>query len=560
LGGPHVEGFNDGFHQRFDAVAPALVVEGSLERTTERDVRRAGQVNVFGLDERGWAMTNHGGVERPTGDEIVLSNRAARSLVGDERDPRELEGRTVTLTIELPSAIPGDTLLGRRDLAVAEREFTVRAVLDEASGVGRLQFNPNQNLPQNAFVAVSTLQGMLGLEELTPTPRNPEAQRARVNTLLVSAKEPYRTGERADEAAEWLTQHLPSQLTWEDLDLRLVENERYGYLSLESERQILEPAFAEAAFEAADKLDLRTSPVMVYLANRIEKIETSEPGRAGPDRGDTPRLGNKENFSKYSIVAGIPATPLPQEPPFGPYEFVGEEVKQLGPQEILINDWLAEDLNAEVGDKVRIRYHVVGSHGELPEEEVTFTVAGIVKLDGTIAADRRLTPEVEGITDADDFADWDAPFPMDLPVTDRDDAYWETYRTAPKAFIRLDAAQELWRSRYGELTSIRIARNQKPGISEDTGFLKDAFFKSLDPAQAGLAFRPVKAQGLSAASGTTDFAGLFIGFSFFLILSAAILIALLFRLGIERRGTQLGLLSAVGFSPRSVRRLFLTEG
>jgi len=57
-----------------------------------------------------------------------------------------------------------------------------------------------------------------------------------------------------------------------------------------------------------------------------------------------------------------------------------------------------------------------------------------------------------------------------------------------------------------------------------------------------------------------DFAGLFVGFSFFLILSAAILIGLLFRLGVEQRTRELGLLRAVGFTTTSAGRLLLMEG
>ncbi len=44
-----------------------------------------------------------------------------------------------------------------------------------------------------------------------------------------------------------------------------------------------------------------------------------------------------------------------------------------------------------------------------------------------------------------------------------------------------------------------------------------------------MSFRPVREEGLRAASGATDFAGLFIGFSFFLIVSAGLLVGLLFR-------------------------------
>ena len=84
--------------------------------------------------------------------------------------------------------------------------------------------------------------------------------------------------------------------------------------------------------------------------------------------------------------------------------------------------------------------------------------------------------------------------------------------------------------------------------------------QTLNPAELGLAFQPVKLQGLAAASGSTDFTGLFIGFSFFLILAATILIGLLFRLAIEQRVTHWGLLGAIGFSPRQLRRMMLLEG
>jgi hypothetical protein len=49
-------------------------------------------------------------------------------------------------------------------------------------------------------------------------------------------------------------------------------------------------------------------------------------------------------------------------------------------------------------------------------------------------------------------------------------------------------------------------------------------------------------------------------FSFFLVVSALVLAALFFRLGVEQRSREVGLLRAVGFGPADVRRLFLTEG
>ena len=76
----------------------------------------------------------------------------------------------------------------------------------------------------------------------------------------------------------------------------------------------------------------------------------------------------------------------------------------------------------------------------------------------------------------------------------------------------------------------------------------------------GFVFRPIRQQQLEAAGGSSDFAGLFIGFSFFLIVAAVLLTAMLMRLNIEQRARQLGLLAAIGFSPKTLRRIALTEG
>ena len=82
----------------------------------------------------------------------------------------------------------------------------------------------------------------------------------------------------------------------------------------------------------------------------------------------------------------------------------------------------------------------------------------------------------------------------------------------------------------------------------------------LDPAAAGLRFQRLKEASLRASAGATDFSGLFIGFSMFLIGAAAMLAGLLFRLGVEQRAAEIGLLLAVGFPVRAVRRRFLAEG
>jgi len=53
---------------------------------------------------------------------------------------------------------------------------------------------------------------------------------------------------------------------------------------------------------------------------------------------------------------------------------------------------------------------------------------------------------------------------------------------------------------------------------------------------------------------------LFLGFSAFLIISAAMLVSLLFRLAVEARQEQLGLLMALVFTGRRIQGLLVGEG
>jgi ABC-type lipoprotein release transport system permease subunit len=96
--------------------------------------------------------------------------------------------------------------------------------------------------------------------------------------------------------------------------------------------------------------------------------------------------------------------------------------------------------------------------------------------------------------------------------------------------------------------------------SEAAREFESALRAALDPERMGIRVEDVTRRAEAAARGTTDFGALFVGLSLFLIASAAMLVALLFRLGVERRAREIGLLLATGYPQRTVRRLLLTEG
>jgi len=166
-----------------------------------------------------------------------------------------------------------------------------------------------------------------------------------------------------------------------------------------------------------------------------------------------------------------------------------------------------------------------------------------------------------GISDSPTLGDWDPPFPIDLRrIRPVDEAYWQQYRTTPKAFIPLETGQQLWQSRYGGLTSIRVAPAVGRPLAEARQTFEQLLREHIDPLATGLTVRDVRSSGMAASRGATEFGTYFVYFSFFIVVSALLLAALFFKLGIEHRASEVGLLRAVGFGPGAVRRLFLGEG
>jgi len=146
-----------------------------------------------------------------------------------------------------------------------------------------------------------------------------------VNALLVGA---------SPENGDALALRLRARLTLEDLGLRLRVNHELNYVALESEAFLLEPAIEKAARAAAVANGTRTVAVLSYLANSI-----SVPSRP-------------EARIPYSTVAAVePADEVLAELLS---ESVGSQVTTLAPGQILLNEWAAQDLQANVGERIRL--------------------------------------------------------------------------------------------------------------------------------------------------------------------------------------------------------------
>jgi putative ABC transport system permease protein len=260
-------------------------------------------------------------------------------------------------------------------------------------------------------------------------------------------------------------------------------------------------------------------PVLTYLANTI-----------AANGKETP----------YSMVTGIDPAAVPFLP------------DDLAPDQIVLNSWEAEDLAAKPGDTVKLSYFTLGSGNQLIEKSSDFRVHSIVPLEGA-AADKLWMPDFPGIAEADNSADWTSGLPLDLSrIREKDETYWDDHRGTPKAFITHEAARNMWSNRWGNATSLRL-----PAGETD---LERRILDTLTPADAGLLIRDIAAESQSAASSPVDIASLFLSMSFFLILAAVALTAMLFRFNVEQRNHESGLLAALGIPAKKILRWRLLEG
>jgi hypothetical protein len=535
-------GTRPSFAPVFADACPILALQGVV--THQESGRHAGDVLVYGVDDRFFVFQ---GLDPPRG--LEGRGALASETLGAELGAKE--GDTLLVRLPPASAIPGSSLFGRRDEPGQRIRVTAKGVLPR-SGMGELALRPTQHEVRALFVPLALAQRTLGIA-------------GRANALLVSQRGSDASFDRrgtapphslstvrfADASEAELATQVAASVRLPDLGLRLRKLHDKSGLALESESALLDDATVEIASRVARVQELEPHSVVIYLANAI-----------GANGREVP----------YSLVAGLDESALATLARANAAKDVGSA------SPLWLNDWAAVDLGAKTADAVTLEYYLWHEEGRLLTRSSTFTVAGIVAMRG-LAADPDLVPEYPGITESVHLSDWDPPFPVDLSrLRPKDEAYWDRWRTTPKAFLPLAVAQELWGSRLGRVTSLRLRPSGDEPLEVAAERFEDALRVALmesHPAgpqgreaevadsrlrALGLRLVPVRANALEAAQGATDFGEYFVYFSFFLVGAALLLTGLFFRLGVEQRVREVGLLRAVGFTPSRIRRHLLNEG
>ena len=491
-------------------------------------------------------------------------------------------GDEVLLRLEKPSAFSKDAPLSGEDEGSVSLRVRVARVVDDAD-FGRFALASGQVPPHTAFVPLVALQEKLGLREkinvlltlppasLVGDPERKRFRRARIIEKLtfglVSLDASLSVEMHSDP--EGLYPGFESDFyggtIWRHVDLGGGASTPYpDGIEIRSPRVFLDPAVVSAArkSETSDQREF-------YIQKQLSKEDAEDflnPQNSLVSISDKPPRGlDSLTYFVNELRAGDGSDAKPNATPYSMVTAIDAAASgfvnpKLADDEIQITRWLADDLGVAPGAKVTLKYFVMGERRQLIEKPRTFTVAApILEMDTPqlqTDADGKDSwmPDFPNVPDKKSFGKWKPGFDFDATrVRKKDEEYWEKYRGTPKAFVTLKTGQELWGNRWGNLTSIRYpAGTKREQVERIAAFI--------DPAALGFRTVNLREQALAATNAPVDFGELFVYFSFFLIAAAAVLTGLLFTFTIEQRAAEAGLLLAVGWPVKKVRRLFLREG
>ncbi|GIW85166.1 MAG: ABC transporter permease [Gemmataceae bacterium] len=505
--------------QMKDSVVPVLLVRGSI---TANSNFSAG-IQIWGLDSRGESLfglsewtTLWGGRDQY----IIISKRLADRL-------KVHQGQRVVLSVERISVLPRNTLLARRsfDDSVITSTFTIAGILPDDSPASEFAISPQLDLPLNAYVPLRVLAELFEGGEIA----EPFA-----NVLLSRDPDNY-----------VLTESMRRHLRLEHYGLRLRNTYRsqswlwwnfQGYINIESDRMIFEDDISYRIIDIVNSSGYAAEPTLIYLVESIKY-----------DNHEIP----------YAIIAGVNPD---AKSPLGPFHTI--DGKTIQNDEIALLDWRDSPLKGLSPDKnieLTITYYHPEVEGEGKLETIKLKFCGYIPMSGS-GGDRYLTPLVRGITDQGTHPrDWDRPPQLTnakvrekIRAGDVHDRFWQQYGPTPKAFVNMATARKLFSSRYGSTTSIRVA-------TSDVQTIERLLLDRLDPHMMGMGFKSLKQLISSASRGVEMFSILFLSFSIFIIISSLLLIILVYRLSVERRSSEIGILLSLGFNRRDSMYLLLTE-
>lgn len=327
----------------------------------------------------------------------------------------------------------------------------------------------------------------------------PDTGSIRINRLLL---------EKGNISAVDISSALKSVLDIDDSGLKIRNLKAVPGYELTSERIFID----QSLLTRVKELIPSSYPVLTYLANSISNNKSSAP---------------------YSFVSALPGV--------------------ASADEIIINNWLADDLQVNKGDSVKMDWYSPDSLSNLTVRKGRFRIADVVEMKG-LWADSMLMPEFPGIAGKETCSEWDAGVPVKTDeIRKKDEQYWKEHKGTPKAFISYEKGRTIWGSNFGPATSVRFAADISPVE------IRRKLSGAIDPEIFGFSIENISKESIKAADGGTDFGTLFLSLGFFLILASVVLLSFAVSFYFSSRKKAMELYYALGFTNKKIFSIIFIE-
>ena len=236
------------------------------------------------------------------------------------------------------------------------------------------------------------------------------------------------------------------------------------------------------------------------------------------------------------------------------YFFIsGIENQPIKPNEVIVNSHLSNSLQSNISDSILFGYFKASAFNQLIVDSVRLKICTITNISG-IFSDSLLTPHFEGVTNSKSCSNWVTDLPIDFSrIKDSDEAYWNSYKSTPKAFVNYNTAKALWGGPFGNATLIRSSNKNFEHLIGS--YLKD----KMNPGVFGFSVVPVKANFNKAATNSLDFGQLFLSLNFLLIIASLLVTVILYKYHLDKRLTEFAVLKVIGFRAKPMLWLYFSE-
>ncbi|MFO8050860.1 MAG: FtsX-like permease family protein [Thermoplasmatota archaeon] len=236
----------------------------------------------------------------------------------------------------------------------------------------------------------------------------------------------------------------------------------------------------------------------------------------------------------YSVITGIDEEGA---------DILGDGFLDKPPKkgEIALSNRTAERLGADIGSTIELYFRILDDLGRPKQRMMNLTLSSIYELKG-IMLETGFLPTIAGLTDSPTCGDWGPGFEMDLDrVQKEDEEYWELYGTAPKGYISLEDAREIWSNPYGDTTAMIFEENASQRIDE-----------SIEASELGISLVDVRENALASSSALLIFPAMFVTFGSIMIIGAFLILHAVLKDLSRTRTHEWGILRSIGMDRKGI--------